>query len=196
MFSIRAVRSTLGAALFTVLLQPATAPAGERYALDSGPQVGDPIPHTRATHDQSGTRQDFQTITGENGLVLLFSRSLSWCVFCKAEALDWSARVEEFNSLGYKVAILTYDSVDDLKRFAGRRNISYTLLSDPESEVIRAFDLLNERYRSGSPAFGVPHPAIFVIDPDGFVAHRFAEDTYSSRTKIDLVLEALLTPQT
>ena len=143
---------------------------------------------------QNGKRQDFQTITGKNGLVLLFSRSLRWCVFCKGEALDWNARVEELTSLGYEVAILTYDKVDDLKRFAVRRNISYTLLSDPESEVIRAFELVNEQYRPGSFAHGVPHPAIFVIDPDGVVTHRFAEETYSSRTEIDFVLKSLLTP--
>ena len=142
MFSTQTLRYTLGAALFAALLQPAEALAGEHYALNVGPEVGDPIPHTLATLDQNGKRQDFQTITGKNGLVLLFSRSLRWCVFCKGEALDWNARVEEFTSLRYEVAILTYDKVDDLKRFAVRRNISYTLLSDPESEVIRAFELV------------------------------------------------------
>ncbi len=196
MDSIQTLRNALGAAIFAALLQSTAGLASEPYALDGGPEVDDPIPHTLATRDQNGKRQDFQTITGKNGLVLLFSRSLSWCVFCIGEALDWNARVEEFTSLGYEVAILTYDGVDDLKRFAGRRNISYTLLSDPESVVIRAFDLLNEQYRPGSRAHGVPHPAIFVIDPDGVVMHRFAEQTYSRRTEIDLVLESLLTPHT
>ncbi len=196
MVSIQTLRNALGAAIFAALLQSTAGLASEPYALDGGPEVDDPIPHTLATRDQNGKRQDFQTITGKNGLVLLFSRSLSWCVFCIGEALDWNARVEEFTSLGYEVAILTYDGVDDLKRFAGRRNISYTLLSDPESVVIRAFDLLNEQYRPGSRAHGVPHPAIFVIDPDGVVMHLFAEQTYSRRTLIDLVRESLLTPHT
>ncbi len=182
--------------ILAVMLLPAATVADERYALDRGPAVGQPIPHDLATLDQTGTARDLQTLTGENGLVLLFSRSLSWCVYCKGEARDWNARVDEFTSLGYEVAILTYDSVKDLQRFAGRRKISYTLLSDPESSVIRAFDLLNEQYRPGSRAHGVPHPAVFVIDPDGVVTHRFAETRYSRRTEIDIVLESLRYPQT
>ena len=167
--------------------------AADNYALDRGPLVGDPIPHTLETQDQFGSARDFQSIKGENGLILLFSRSLDWCVFCKGEALDWNARYKDFVDHGYQVAIITYDSVEDLRRFSGRRDIGLTLLSDPESEVIRAFDILNEHSRPGSRTYGIPHPAIFVVDPSGVITHRFAEQRYSSRTDIDLVLATIAT---
>ena len=165
--------------------------ADEHDRLARGPQVGAPIPHALTTTDHAGTPQDFDTVIGERGLVLIFSRSLDWCVYCKRQAIVWNERLAEVTALGYAVAILTYDSPTDLRRFAGRRKIGYTLLSDPDSEIIRAFDLLNERYRPGSYAHGVPHPAIFVVDPDRTITHRFSEETYRNRPEIDVVLDAL-----
>ncbi len=196
MFKMRIPTGAPAAVLLALLLPPVGALAIEQYALDRGPAVGDPIPHSLATHDQTGAPRDFTSVVGENGLVLLFSRSLDWCIFCKGEALDWNTRIEAFTSRGYAVAILTYDSVDDLKRFAGRRDIAYNLLSDPESDVIRAFDLLNGGHRPGSRSYGIPHPAIFVIDRDGIITHRFAEAIYSRRTDISRVLRAIDAPAT
>ncbi len=181
----------LCSALFAVGVSAGTAAADDFYALDRGPETGERIPHSLATKDQLGQPQDFETIAGENGLVLLFSRSLDWCVFCKGEALDWNARYQEFADRGYQVAILTYDDVDDLRRFSGRRDIEFPLLSDPDSEAIRAFDLLNQQSRPGSRTYGIPHPAVFVIDPRGVITHRFAERNYSSRADIDMVLTAI-----
>jgi peroxiredoxin Q/BCP len=94
-------------------------------------------------------------------------------------------------ALGYGVAIVTYDDAAKIKRFADDRAISYPILSDPKSEIIRAFGLLNEAYPPGSFAHGVPHPIIFVVDAQGVVRHRFSEAAYQQRPEIDLVLEAI-----
>ena len=186
--------SDVGAAIALVLVV-AFAHAGrageEHDRLARGPRVGAPIPHALTTTDHAGTPRDFDTVVGERGLVLIFSRSLDWCVYCKRQAIVWNERLEEVTALGYAVAILTYDSPRDMRRFAGRRKIGYTLLSDPDSEIIRAFDLLNERYRRGSYAHGVPHPAIFVVDPDRTITLRFSEESYRDRPEIDVVLDAL-----
>lgn len=42
-----------------------------------GPQVGDTIPRFSLT-DQHGEMQDFQSLRGPNGLVMLFHRSAAW----------------------------------------------------------------------------------------------------------------------
>lgn len=65
------------------------------------------------------------------------------------------------------------------------------MLSDENSEIIRAFGLLAENYPQGSFYYGVPHPAIVVIDATGNVSHRFSERSYTDRPDIDTVLDAL-----
>ncbi len=78
-----------------------------------------------------------------------------------------------------------------LARFAKRRKIGFTLLSDPKSEIIRAFGLLNKRHAPGSAYHGISHPMILTIDPKGVVRARFSETDYSQRPDIDAVLRAV-----
>ncbi len=66
-----------------------------------------------------------------------------------------------------------------------------TLLSDSESDIIKAFDVLNENFSEGSPGYGIPHPIIFVSDTKGVIIHRFSETNYTSRPNVDLVLGAI-----
>ena len=93
--------------------------------------------------------------------------------------------------MGYEVATVTYDSVEQLSRFAKRRDIKYPVLADPGSEVIRAFGLLNEDYPAGSYAHGVAHPIIIVFDATGTVTHRFSRAGYVRRPNLDAVLAEL-----
>jgi peroxiredoxin len=88
------------------------------------------------------------------------------------------------------VATVSYDSVQQLASFAKRRKIGFTLLSDPKSEIIREFGLLNERHAPGSAYHGIPHPMILMVDRKGVVRARFSEIDYSRRPDIDAVLRA------
>ncbi len=89
------------------------------------------------------------------------------------------------------MATVTYDSAEQLSRFARRRRIAYPVLADPNSEVIRAFGLLNEDYPVGSYAHGVAHPIVIVFNADGIVTHRFSRRGYVRRPNIDAVLTEL-----
>lgn len=94
-------------------------------------------------------------------------------------------------ALGYGVASVTFDPANELLRFAKRRKIGFTLLSDPQSQLIRAFDLLNDRYGEGSYAYGVAHPIVIVLDADGVVTHRFSNSNHYQTPGADTVLQAL-----
>jgi len=89
------------------------------------------------------------------------------------------------------VATVTYDSAEQLARFAKRRKIRYPVLADPESGIIRAFGLLNEDYPPSSYAHGVAYPIVIVFDAGGIVTHRFSQPGYVRRPNIDAVLTEL-----
>ncbi len=54
---------------------PAVSPGVDPSML--GPAVGQPIPRFEAP-DQDGRRRDFASLTGPDGLVLVFFRSADW----------------------------------------------------------------------------------------------------------------------
>lgn len=82
---------------------------------------------------------------------------------------------------GLGVAAVSYDSVELLEEFGSRKGISYPLLSDPDSAIIRRFGLLNPEYPEGNMAHGVPYPGTFVTDARGIIRSKFFEKAYAER---------------
>lgn len=65
-------------ALALMLPQHGAFAASDLDTLDKGPVVGTPIPHQLTTADQNNELRDFSSLTGKNGLIVLFSRSFDW----------------------------------------------------------------------------------------------------------------------
>jgi hypothetical protein len=82
---------------------------------------------------------------------------------------------------GLGLAAISYDSVAILKQFAERSHIAFTLLSDPDSAVIRRYGILNETIDKTSYQFGVPYPGTYVLDRGGVVATKYFEDDFRVR---------------
>jgi hypothetical protein len=82
---------------------------------------------------------------------------------------------------GLEVAAVSYDSVAVLGDFATRRKITFPLLSDEGSAIIRRFGLLNPEYAEGNNAHGVPYPGTFVTDARGVIRSKYFEKTYVER---------------
>ncbi|MBI5085620.1 MAG: redoxin domain-containing protein [Acidobacteria bacterium] len=82
---------------------------------------------------------------------------------------------------GLGVAAMTYDSQAILKSFSDRKGVTYPLLTDPDSKVIRAFGILNEGMPKGTPYYGVPHPGTYIVDANGVVKRKFFETDYKER---------------
>ena len=87
----------------------------------------------------------------------------------------------EFRKRGYGVASLTYDQPGLLRFFRQRFELRYAMLSDPESRVIRAFDILNDEIPKQHEWYGVPYPGMYLIGPDGVVQQKFFEDDVLER---------------
>ena len=79
------------------------------------------------------------------------------------------------------MAAVTYDSPAILKSFAERRAISYPLLADEGSKVIRAFGILNENIPKDNPVYGVPFPVTYMLDGRGRVKSKYFEEDYRER---------------
>ena len=153
--------------------------------------AGEKSPHNLTLKDHNGNMQSFDNLSGDKGLAVFFIRSVDWCPFCQSQLVALNKRVADFENQGYKVAALSYDPVVSLKRFRDKKSLSFTLLSDPDSEVIKAFHLLNEDVREGSKQYGTPHPAIVIIGKDKMIQTFHQEDGYKKRPDLNNVLDTL-----
>lgn len=168
--------------------RPRLRPLNDQSAnAKTGPAVGARIPEFEAV-DLNGKRQTFETLKGPKGLVLLFARSADWCPYCKTQLADLNRQVDGFRKKGVNVASLTYDSTDILKTFAARIGITYTMLSDPESKVIRAFDILNTNVEKGTERYGIPFPGTYVINERGIITAKYFDDDYRERSSAASIL--------
>lgn len=62
------------------------AGASAAFAHDLGPRVGAALPAIEA-QDQAGAQRDLTSLTGENGTVLLVTRSADWRSFCQRQLI-------------------------------------------------------------------------------------------------------------
>jgi len=86
------------------------------------------------------------------------------------------------------LAAISYDAVGVLKNFSDRKHITFPLLSDPGSQVIRAFGILNETVKAGNVAYGIPYPGTYVINTKGAVVSKYFEDDYRERVSASDIL--------
>lgn len=95
--------------------------------------------------------------------------------------MELQGNLEKIRAEGLGVVAISYDSVEVLKSFAERRGITFPMLSDPESKIIRDFGILNEQTAQGTMQYGIPYPGTYLVDRAGRVTAKYFEDDYTQR---------------
>ena len=173
-------------ALVLLLTALASSAASQSTRIDLsklGPQIGDRVPEFRLS-DQHGTPRTLESIMGPKGAMLVFSRSVDWCPYCKTQVIELQGRVDELKRQGLGIAVITYDAPQLQADFSNRRGITLPLLSDAGSATIRAFGILNTTVDEQSQNRGIPFPGTFMLDRNGVVIARFFEDAYQERNTV------------
>jgi len=104
--------------------------------------------------------------------------------------VELQGRYDDIRKQGLGLIAISYDSPETLKKFADSRGISFPLISDPGSAIIKRFGILNEQQEPGTRSYGIPHPGTFIVDRTGVVTARFFEDAYQERYTAAAILAA------
>ncbi|MBQ12782.1 MAG: hypothetical protein CMQ17_00030 [Gammaproteobacteria bacterium] len=97
---------------------------------------------------------------------------------------------DQFKAMGINVATVTYDSVELLKEVQEDQDINFTLLHDEGVEHVNALGIRNLDYDPGDRAYGIPYPGIFLLDQNGVIRFKFAEEGFVRRPDFEDVLAA------
>ena len=95
----------------------------------------------------------------------------------------------EFDAIGVGIVGMTYDTPEIIKAFDEKWDIDYPVLKDVEGAHVDAWGVRNEAYGPGTFAYGIPHPGVVLISPEGEILAKWAEEGYRSRADWSSVLE-------
>jgi hypothetical protein len=105
--------------------------------------------------------------------------------------VELQGRLPEIRKAGMGLAAISYDPVSTLDDFAKRRGITFPLLSDPGSDTIKRYGILNTTIDPKNELYGYPFPGTFIVDRRGVVTSRVFEPIYQERSTISSLLVRL-----
>ena len=102
--------------------------------------------------------------------------------------MELQGRAADLQKQGISIVAVSYDPVETLAKFATAKGITFPLLSDAGSSVIKQYRLLNDTQEPGTRMFGVPWPGTFMLDDQRRVTSRFFEERYQERNTAASIL--------
>ncbi len=87
---------------------------------------------------------------------------------CTRQAQAFAAHYDEFAQRGVAVIGISKDSEASHRRFADKNELPFILLSDPELQAIKAYDVWQEKKLYGKVSMGVVRTT-YVIDGNGVI---------------------------
>ena len=93
---------------------------------------------------------------------------------CTKQACGFAERYPQITEKGAVVLGVSKDSVASHKKFEEKYGLPFTLLSDTELEVIKAYDVWQEKKNYGKVSMGVVRTT-YLIDEEGIIVKAFGK---------------------
>ena len=128
--------------------------------------------------DQNGELRKLSDYRGQKVILYFYPKDMTpgctkqACGFAEGEASPLHA-VDFYTSheallLAYEEALTRQDSVASHKKFEEKYDLPFTLLADPEKEVIQSYDVWKEKKLYGKVSMGVVRTT-YLIDEAGII---------------------------
>ncbi len=114
--------------------------------------------------DQDGRPLSLSALRGSRVVLYFYPEAMT--PGCTTEACDFRDNLNSFASAGVRVVGISKDDVAKLKRFAERDRLNYTLLSDEDLAVQKAYGVWGEKALYGKIVVGSIR-STFVVGEDG-----------------------------
>ena len=120
--------------------------------------------------DQNGEMRSLSDYRGQRVILYFYPKDMT--SGCTKQACAFGELYPQFREKGAVVIGISKDSVASHKRFEEKHGLPFTLLSDPDKEVIQAYDVWKEKKLYGKVSMGVVRTT-YLIDEDGVIIKAF-----------------------
>ena len=116
--------------------------------------------------DQNGTEHRLSDYRGKKVILYFYPKDNT--SGCSKQACGFSERYPLFTEKGAVVLGVSKDSVASHKKFEQNYSLAFSLLSDPELEVIKKYGVWQEKKNYGKVSMGVVR-STYLIDENGII---------------------------
>ena len=120
--------------------------------------------------DQNGQMRSLEEYRGRKAVLYFYPKDMT--SGCTKQACAFGELYPQFREKGAVVLGVSKDSVSSHKKFEEKYGLPFTLLADPELEVIKAYDVWKEKKNYGKVSMGVVRTT-YLIDEDGIIVKAF-----------------------
>jgi thioredoxin-dependent peroxiredoxin len=120
--------------------------------------------------DADGRTVTLSGLRGQRVIVYFYPAAMT--PGCTKEACDFRDNLGVLADAGLTVLGISPDSPGKLAKFRDRESLNFTLLADPDREVLRAYGAYGEKMNYGKKTVGVIR-STFVIGADGRVERAY-----------------------
>lgn len=106
--------------------------------------------------------------------VVLYFYSKDNTAGCTKQACAFAENYPEFSEKGTEVIGISKDSVSSHRKFADKYSLPFTLLSNPELDVLQAYDVWKEKNMYGKKVMGVVRTT-YLINEEGMIVKAFSK---------------------
>ena len=122
--------------------------------------------------DQNGEMISLSDYTGQKVILYFYSKDMT--SGCTRQACGFRDLYPHFLEKGAVVLGVSKDTVASHKRFEEKHSLPFKILSDPDKEVLAAYDVLKEKKSKGKVTIGVVRTS-YLIDEDRIIAKAFGK---------------------
>lgn len=148
-------------------------------------KVGEPAPNFTVPGDD-GQPVSLESLRGHSVVLYFYPKANT--SGCTCEAREFRERHGDFTKLGAVILGCSADSVEAQAGFRKKENLNFTLLSDPEFEVIESYGARRMKKFLGKSFLGIVRSTV-LVGPDGKVQKIW--ESASAKGHAEQVLEAV-----
>ena len=116
--------------------------------------------------DQNGTEHSLSDYAGQKVILYFYPKDMT--AGCTKQACGFAERYPLFREKGAMILGVSKDNVASHKKFEEKYGLPFTLLADPDKEVIQLYDVWKEKMNCGKATMGVVRTT-YLIDESGFI---------------------------
>lgn len=120
--------------------------------------------------DQNGEMRSLADYRGQRVILYFYPKDMT--SGCTKQACMFGELFPQFREKGAVILGVSKDSVASHKKFEEKYGLPFTLLSDPEKEVIQLYDVWKEKKLYGKVSMGVVRTT-YLIDEAGIIVRAF-----------------------
>ena len=99
--------------------------------------------------------------------------------------MELQQHVDAFEQAGIGIVVITYDAPELQQDFIDAEGITYPFISDIDAATMVALGILNEDNQPGDRTYGIPHPGVFVVNPQQEIVGKIFVESYRIRVDGD-----------